>query len=426
MRNRLDDYFFSPQVLRSSFRRFHEHKRGQACHPSYRAHAELVGLIQNHESLTAAAMRAIKAGQYRLECAQKETICVDKRRVIHNFNWLDTFMLYHLACAIELASAPLLPTCLYSYRKGFSAGRAVSRAAEYIRSRDAACFVVRRDVQSFGEQMRHHEILKDLERFIHAGPLLLAFAADICAFRFMDHGKLGSNSLGLPGGHYLQLVCENLYLLDLDRAMQALPGCYMRFGDDILYLCNEAAEACGGARIIEEYVGARGLALNPAKGLDLSLEKTIKPDLQPDGGRQTFKPVSQVLYLGACLDSRGNISVPAKKIRPFRAYMRRRIQAACRALPSHADSRMRLNIALRAASRLLTVPDQGSPVAALLREPLSEQQLRELDTWLALVTQKLAYRRGFNKGNFKRCQFRFLRKMGLPSLRHLRRTMLYA
>ena len=58
-----------------------------------------------------------------------------------------------------------------------------------------------------------------------------------------------------------------------------------------------------------------------------------------------------------------------------------------------------------------------------LKHVNDEEQLRQLDHWLAEEVLAIAFGKGHKKGNFKCLPFRRLRAMGLPSLRHRRRLL---
>ena len=52
-----------------------------------------------------------------------------------------------------------------------------------------------------------------------------------------------------------------------------------------------------------------------------------------------------------------------------------------------------------------------------------EEQLRQLDRWLAEQVLSLAFRNGHRRGNFRRLPFARMRAWGLPSLRHRHRLL---
>ena len=54
-----------------------------------------------------------------------------------------------------------------------------------------------------------------------------------------------------------------------------------------------------------------------------------------------------------------------------------------------------------------------------------EEQLRQIDRWLAEAVLAIAFGKGHKKGNFRKLPFGKMREMGLPSLRHRHRQLIH-
>ncbi|MBX7136895.1 MAG: hypothetical protein K1X83_02840 [Oligoflexia bacterium] len=414
----LADLFFSSTERERSFREFHARKRAGMFKPDGRGEPSLVSLVQNFEVLTKAAFAALAAGDYQLGAAVPHRIWVDKVRTIHHFNWLDTFLIYHLARTLAAATAGLLPECLYSYRSGKSVRDALLKLRDYLGSDSGLTYVLRRDVSQFGEQMDHQLLLSDL-RCHTDSEQLINFFRQIC--RFSPAAE--ADGRGLPGGHYLQLVCENLYLLKLDlEVSKQCSGCYLRFGDDILFVSKALDQARRARALIDAGLIERRLSCNAAKVKDLVIQD---PSRHSAIAIDDFTPASRFVYLGSEVWWSGALAAPAQKLARLRRIISARILAATQAV---ADLPLtdRLQVAIQSVRNLLRESDllaEGQSISNfLLHEQCNEFQLRELDRWLELLVIKSAHRRGFKKGHFSKFPPRLLRQLGLPSLLHLRRT----
>ena len=416
-----NEIFYSRAFVDQSFRAFHGRKRTLGYSASSRGEPALFTLFQNFETLIPYVLRAVRQLDYELSPAVAHVISADKERIIHHFNWLDTFLLFHLARFIEIKTAPVLSESVFSYRKGRSAALALSRLCRFLKKSPDGCAIVRRDIKSFGESMQHNFILDDFRRVASVDEGLNYLMKQICNFRCERFGKIIENQRGLPGGHHIQLVCENLYLLELDRALEKLePGCYLRFGDDILFASPDFSLADRAGGLVQDFLAKRGVSTNVEKSRDLVLGKPQNASLQ---GRPTS---ASIKYLGSEVHWDGSLSIPARKLKPLRKLLVQRIEAACQCLPVSCTNEHRLEIAVCAVRNLVARTDaamsKDNPLSMLHQEAHNPNQLRELDRWLALVVLRATFRRGFSKGNFRRCGFSKLRSLGLPSLSHLRRT----
>jgi hypothetical protein len=84
----------------------------------------------------------------------------------------------------------------------------------------------------------------------------------------------------------------------------------------------------------------------------------------------------------------------------------------------------RLALAIRTVRELLQpLPlTVNNPLRVYLTSVVSENALREMDRWLALLVLTLSYNCGWTGKAFRRMSFKELRRQGLPSLLHFKRT----
>ena len=176
--------------------------------------------VRNAAKFIDLATAALQHGTYRLQPARPVEVYVDKPRTIHKLTWPDTFLLGHLARLVSSRIEPLLSDSVYSFRKGRSSALALERVQRFIKNTHLPKYFVRRDVKSFGETMSHDVILQDFETAFPRSETLRELLKTVCKFPVMIDDSLATNSHGLPTGHNIQLVFENLYLRPIDREVR--------------------------------------------------------------------------------------------------------------------------------------------------------------------------------------------------------------
>lgn len=416
----LDSLFFSPRAAAASFRAFHARNRSRIFAKDSRGEPSLFALTQDNERIVKAAISAVREGDYALGPAEKHIIEIDKARTIHHFSWVDTFIIFHLARSLFAAVSSELPDCLFSYRPGRSAAGALGRVKKFLAVDGTSSFVLRRDVKSFGDEMSHEWLMRDFSRWGSSSPNLIKLFRSICEFRLRD-GEISER--GLPGGHYLQLVMENLYLIDLDRELSGRPdSLYIRFGDDIFFASRSSGACSEGAAAIDKEVARRGIRLNESKSLTFEF---CDPSRGLGRGDAGLERLSNFTYLGSQVFWDGTLAIPRKKMSVLRKYIRFRLGALERAMAG-APPYERVRAAAAAVKNIFDAyfedQSEDSPLSGIFHEVRNEAQLRELDHWIMALVLKTGFG-GFKRGNFRRVSAKDLRAMGLPSILHLRRTV---
>ncbi len=404
-------HFARRQVARGALRPRADDPRGP---PS------LADLLSAPEPFVRAALRGIRDGSYRPAPARVVTVVADKPRRIPRFTWLDELILVDLGRTLQALVEPQLPESVWSFRPGRGQHRALRVLGAHLRARPTTTWWgLKRDVKNYGESLRHDVVLADLERFCAPTPELRHLVQVFSAYRFIDDdGAVVTNTVGLPTGSFFQLVFENLAFVELDRRLEAIPGAvHLRFGDDILFATPERAVRDEAALALHAYATARGLTLKVEKAVDFAL---VRPHLIPahrtDGARAV------VPHLGVHVRHDGATRLAKAKIRRLTTYLLERLGAALEVLPSTSHDG-RLQVLIGCVRRLFESDAlrARNPVIALVRLIDDEQQLRELDRWIALTVVRLAVGGAHKRSLFNQVSYRRLRALGLPSLVHLRR-----
>lgn len=427
MKKSLDALFFNHSLARENLRLFIQNKESKINY-SFRGSKEesslLAGdLARDSNKFIKLAFKDIKAGRYVPVPAHEKTIHADKPRLAYTFSVADEFLMFHLARCLESATCSLLPTCLYSFRQGYSSRRAVQDLKKFmLASASKEHFVLRRDIRTYGESLNHQEILKTLKDLTIVGTELCELLTKFCRFKIQHEDLQVENFCGLPTGTYLQIVFENLFLLDMDRELSAInPGGYFRFGDDLLFISKEEGLCQQASEIIERQMKSKKLQINEEKKKNLALWPSHKI---PAASGAFYQPQAYVEFLGVRIWNNAALTLVARKERAVRKFMSQRIQAICNNINSTTLSATdRTRIIARNTGVLLQ--DQiflkSNPLINYIYYIDDKTYLKKLDNWLALEI----IRQGFNRkaprpGYFKYFSLKQIRLAGLPALVHLK------
>jgi hypothetical protein len=309
----------------------------------------------------------------------------------------------------------------YAYRwRGFGVDRCQREIVHTLRLMAAPVYVMKRDIADFFASMDHAVLLDRLRRFVDPHDYLFALLGDCVRFRFRDAAVLKTAERGVPFGTAVACLFSNLYLMDLDRQLEAIPEIrFYRYADDLLVLSPTAA----GLELARD-VFARELAV-----LRLASKPTHEHDfVLADGpSRHADYPAQREFrHLGLEFRADGSVGLSRDKARKIRNLFRFAFRKHRSRFRRMGTPERRAELAVEIAQRTL---QRGVRNVAIidyyLRHVTDESQLRELDRWLAEEVLSLAFEGGRKRSYFRRLPFRRLRQMGLPSLVHRRRLIVH-
>jgi hypothetical protein len=333
---------------------------------------------------------------------------LDKLRQLVRFPWVERFVYHHFARCLHQDFETLWSPYLWSFRTG----RGQSAALAYVSTQlkqdpKLPRWVIRRDVKSYGESMGRAQLLAEIHRHRPLNALESSLLKRL--FEYSIEAE-GTPARGLPTGSNLQVVCENIYLMGLDEELARFQGLFWsRFGDDLLIVGRmDGVDRLEVQQRIDERIRGLGLSWKLEKSLDLALSSTGAGILGLRGS-QCFD------YLGRQVFFDGALYLGADKQRAFLEELDL-ILARCKHQNATRDE---LITALR---RAWTKP-QGLALSTLhsLTHDLSEEALTRLDRLIMERVVSSLSGGQFRRGHFKRFKPRELRRLGLPSLLHLRR-----
>jgi hypothetical protein len=207
-------------------------------------------------------------------------------------------------------------------------------------------------------------------------------------------GGVACRVRGLPMGQPIASVIANLYLGEMDRALQGLPGSfYARYGDDFLFAHPDPAVVREAEAVIDGILGRLWLTVNEKKRRRSYLNAAGRPsEAWPLARGATAVP-----FLGTRIAAEGTIGLDPSKIKAFLREIDRRTAATIRTLrgaPRDDVARAVCSVVNRAVDPRSALTQHR--VAILLRRVVTDRrQLEQLDyTISAIVAQGLAGRAG--------------------------------
>lgn len=344
-----------------------------------------------------------------------------KQRTLYVFPWeerLVSLLLYRLLnCALDHHFSE----SSYAYRwRGFGVDRCQREIVQTLRKMPKPVYVMKRDISDFFASIDHAVLLGKLDQFIEPKGYLSELLIDCVRFTYQDDGELTTADCGVAFGTAIACLFANVYLMELDRRLEAIPQIrFFRYADDLLVLSPTRDGLEQAAQVFRSEMAAVGLASKPSHERDILLADTDS-DVEAGSSCRKFR------HLGLEFRADGSVGLARDKFRKIRNLFRfafRRNRTRFRRMRS-PESRAKL--AVEIAQKTL---NRGIRNVAIidyyLRHVTDESQLRRLDRWLAEEVLSLAFQGGHKKGYFRLLPFRRLRQMGLPSLVHRRRLILH-
>jgi CRISPR-associated protein Cas1 len=150
---------------------------------------------------------------------------------------------------------PEMEDASFAYRPGRSVAQAVARVAKY--RREGFRYVVDGDIVRYFENVPHERLIARLEQCVNDLRLV-----DLVALWLEQHSH---NERGLPQGSPISPVLANLFLDDVDEAIEGRGVRLVRFADDFVLLCKTETIAKGALARITGLLGEHGLEIHPDK-----------------------------------------------------------------------------------------------------------------------------------------------------------------
>lgn len=306
----------------------------------------------------------------------------------------------------------------YAYRDRFySLDRCQTRIAGLLRSPELPLYAVKRDIADYFASVDHELLLAKLSRLVEPEDYLYGLLEQRVRFLYQDESGPHQAALGIPFGTAIACLLANVYLTDLDREMESIPGVqYFRYADDFLVLTPSRAEAIQAQAALTQGVTELQLRFKGSLQADLLLSNRTTVD-------DVFAGAHEFRHLGLLFRAGGRVALSRDKSRKIQNLFRFAFRRGRRRWKKAASPETRAQALVEIAVESI---EKGVRNVAIidyyLKHVDDEAQLRRLDRWLAEEVLSRVFG-GHKKGHFRRIGFDRLRAMGLPSLVHRRRLV---
>jgi hypothetical protein len=308
----------------------------------------------------------------------------------------------------------------YAYRDHtYGLDNCQSRIASLLRSSHRPLYLVKRDVSDYFASAHHEILLRQLCQHVERDDYLFHLLRQRVQFAYQDETGLHEATRGIPFGCASACLFANIYLTDLDRAIEKLPKVhYFRYADDLLLLSPERDSAVLARDRLFGMLGELKLSTKASHEADVLLSAEEVRD-------RDFRTVSAFRHLGLLFRAGGEVSLSRDKRRKIQNLFRFAFRRKRRAWQRIGDPRERARTLAAIASETVEKGVRNVAIVDYYLKHVTEvPQLQLLDRWLAEEVLSLVFG-GHKKGNFAKLSFEMLREFGLPSLVHRQRLIIH-
>lgn len=400
---------------------------------------ELASIALESRSFARALVKDVKSGAYALQPARLLEIEVgEKMRIIYQFRISDLLVHGVVSNLIHEICIPKFSPNLHSYMKGRNWWEAIHQFAAYARGYhdsvtdkfSRGLYVLRRDIKSYTDSIPVGvgsplwPLLKKELEFPEnpKGDDLRAWKIIEAVIRTeaitLDGLGHFTTIVGVPTGSPISTTLFNVYLMNLDRAIDAArPAYWARYGDDLILADPDPEKIKRIDSLIVEILKHHQLASNQKKSLNLHFNAAARPStVWPE-----TRGADKVIFLGCDIGATGLITLSLKNKRALLDELKARLKN----LDTHIGDALPMERMRMAASIVNSAIDPNHRLAhktaSLLRHVVTDRpSLKDLDRTLALMVLSFATGSSSVKA-FRDISFRSIRSEGqLISLYHRR------
>lgn len=150
----------------------------------------------------------------------------------------------------------------FGFRPRRSAHGAIQRLEELLAS--GHVHIVDVDLKSYFDTIPHDALMAQIEQKIADGKVLALLRSFLTA-GVLEDGVVTWNPTGSPQGAVISPLLANLYLDPLDHLLRAQGYEAIRYADDMVIVCREAAQAHSALTLLQQWTASAGLTLHPEK-----------------------------------------------------------------------------------------------------------------------------------------------------------------
>lgn len=346
-----------------------------------------------------------------------------KQRTIYLFPWEERIVDLLLYSTLNRYFNTVFSSHVYAYRhrgQGLDACQhRVARALGCAHGHDQPLYLLKRDIRDYFPSVDHGILQAALAEWIEPGDYLAELLQQRVAFQARPpDGELRTLERGIPFGSAIACFFANLYLTPLDRCLTAMPGlAYYRYADDMLAFSHCRDTVLAAQVGFDTTLDALQLTSKPSHHLDFAF-------LPPGSADPQFAAVDKFRHLGLEFRRDGSVGLSRDKGRKIRNLFSFAFRRNKRKFRKTATPEERAAVAIGICHEVVAGSLRAVAIIDYyLKHVTDEEQLRQLDRWLAEEVLARALGCGHRKGNFRRIPFAKLRELGLPSLLHRRRLL---
>ena len=342
-----------------------------------------------------------------------------KHRTIYMYPWEERIvdvLLYHL---LNRCFHTVFSGNSFAYRfRGFGVDCCQHGVARRLGQMPQPVYLFKRDIADYFPSVDHNVLLTAIKEWVEPDDYLFELLRQRIEFRWREDDTVVTADRGIPFGTAIACFFANFYLTPLDRQMAKVPGvAYFRYADDMLAFSSDRGRTLEAMHRFNEVIHELRLASKPSQHLDFSFG-------QDGGSDDRFEPRTKFRHLGLEFRADGSIGLSRDKARKIRNLFRFAFRRNRRKLASRSTPESRAQLAIDIAKEVVETGVRSIAIIDYyLKHVDDEEQLRQIDRWLAEEVLSIAFRNGHRKGNFRLLSFGRMREMGLPSLRHRRRLL---
>lgn len=324
-----------------------------------------------------------------------------KERIIYPLTAIDNIVqgvLYEILLELAL---PKISQQVHSYIPGRGTRTAVDQFTNYIKQLNRSdakkdVFIFRTDIRKYTDSIPLHSnsyVWQQLRDLISKTsfdesikPAIMALAqAFIRPNMKLENGDTYQSLIGLPTGIPLTTIVANLYLADLDHAIEALPNIlYLRYGDDILIAHEDPLIILQAEKIYVQQLEKLRLTRHPEKDQRLYLTRAGRAYADPEWcGAQSID------YIGFSVNRFGHKTLSTSRRHRLRIIVKERIRKT-HALIKHFHQDVQIEVLTKTVANLLH-SSEGlalSEANALLECSDDRSALQQFDYFVAYEISK--------------------------------------
>ncbi len=245
---------------------FEAWKKVKSNHPAPGSDHVTVEEFENREREEIANL-SIELKEKRYVCKPVKTVTIqkdEKEREVSLYSVRDKIVQTSIAVELTRLFDARLSKNAFAYRKDKSALNAIGIIEDELKSARYRYFC-KLDIHKFFDCIPLDTLRAKLRNLIQENDVLDLIFLQLCAPSFGANGELTKKKIGIYQGNAFSPILSNLYLSELDRAMDRFMVFYGRYSDDCILLANEKNDLERAKAEIEKTLHALGLKFNSDK-----------------------------------------------------------------------------------------------------------------------------------------------------------------